>query len=306
DVMAQQAKGPTGARGPPRRPPAEWDRAVPLGVRSGDAFDPDPAKGQCSAWVWVMIMRNAGWSGAVAVDPRAPVPGSGELSIPKLVKRMRDPVTGDPLVQHSGTPEELMATAHGLAPGTQIIITVRSRRGALHQMLGVVQAGGTLDVMHSYAPDRILRPGGGVDRVFFAQQGELAQYTDHKWVVLPPISPPPPPRFVPRPEEHAPVELEPPVRRKMEQELRAQGHDPEVLKQLTDQELFTAFTRTQAELAGQRIEEFRRGLPPEAKGKLDELRGLPELARMPISELNLKNRVQDALRTPVEIDNTLK
>ncbi|HVE83219.1 MAG TPA: hypothetical protein VND93_10250, partial [Myxococcales bacterium] len=31
DVMAQQAKGPTGARGPPQRPPAEWDRAVPLG-----------------------------------------------------------------------------------------------------------------------------------------------------------------------------------------------------------------------------------------------------------------------------------
>ncbi|HZN93475.1 MAG TPA: hypothetical protein VFB81_12260, partial [Myxococcales bacterium] len=67
EVMARQANGPTGARGP--APRVDWNAEVPLGLRSADAFDPDPSKGQCATWVWVIALRNAGWSGAVAVDP---------------------------------------------------------------------------------------------------------------------------------------------------------------------------------------------------------------------------------------------
>ena len=48
----------------------DWDTEVPLGLRSAEAHDPDPSKGQCATWVWVQALRNAGWSGAVAVDAR--------------------------------------------------------------------------------------------------------------------------------------------------------------------------------------------------------------------------------------------
>ena len=346
-AAAAARRGPTGARGPEPEVPAARsmrDRDLPLGSRAEAAAQAE--KGRCAAWVWVEVMRNAGWVGAVADQPGwhpsvdvKPARGQPKRDFGSIVRTIRDPATGATLPRVKGTPSDLMAAAQGMAPGTQIILSAKTRNEVWHAMLGVVQPDGSLQLMHvnraavvKQAPPEFGAPGRPVHpnervraglvpdpagdvlvttRIYHAQSPELASFHDHRWWVLPPI---PGPGHLPRTQVEPPSTTKPPatgdrlparVRRSIEADLASIGHPTKALAGLDDNALLAVHARAQAELAPRRIAEYRETLGWKAKGELDSLVGDTHLHHEPISP-STQYRLEQALATPVALNPTLR
>jgi hypothetical protein len=259
--------------------------------------------------------------------------------VARLVRTIRDPATGAKLPRVHGSPADLVAAAQGMAPGTQIIVSARSKNGVWHAMLAVVRADGSLELMHANralsrtAAPELKTPGPGAHpgerlrtdlvpdpegdvlvttRIYSAQSPELNAYKDHRWWVLPPLPGPPP--HAPRIAVDAPgtakfradgERLDPRSRKFMEQELHSSGVPASELRRLDDNQLLAAHSRAQVELAPRRVAAFRETLDWQARGELDALQANTHLHHKPI-DAGTRYRLQNALGgTPVKMNPTL-
>ncbi len=298
DIPEEGGGTATGARGPRERPNVPWDTEQPLGYRPGDATAQSEG-GRCATWVWVEALRNAGWVGAVASEP-------GQVA--RLVRQLRDPLTGEKLPRTKGSPADLMAQAKTLAPGSQIVISALSENGVWHAMLGRVNPDGTLELMHgpraTYA---------GNDRIYFAERADLAKFTEHRWWVLPPLPEAPPHlglrTLPPELELHGPLrrglaegKTLPVESRRMLERVLIDGDVPKALvKSMSDAELVAANRARAIEEVPRKLAELRETVGQKQRAVFDSLVEDPHIGTQEVTRPTA-DRMEEAFGVKVHTD----